>query len=59
LTFCEKKERKEEGREERKCGRYKHGTIFIFVATFNLVFWHKPCTVHCYSLTCAFRYLYC
>ena len=37
LAFCETKETKEEGREERKCERGKHGSICIFVATFKLV----------------------
>ena len=45
LAFCETKERKEEGREERKCERDKHGTICIFFATFNLVSCHNPCTL--------------
>jgi hypothetical protein len=35
IAFCETKG---EGREERKCERDKHSTIWIFVATFNLVF---------------------
>jgi hypothetical protein len=38
LAFCERKETKEEGREERKCEKDQPGTICLFVATFNPVF---------------------